>query len=82
MINLLITVALNLTTKQKLGEDIRAARDIFEFYNGEITEVNVNLWMKEARILQEAMKLPSLQETAILLFSKDRYPNWNYGIAN
>jgi hypothetical protein len=48
------------------GEDIRAARNIYACIYGEEsvwTEVNVNLWMREATIVMNQLRLKTLQET-------------------
>lgn len=46
------------------GEDIRAAKAIFEDRFGEQTFIDVNLWMQFAREVQEYIGAKTLQETA------------------
>lgn len=49
------------------GEDIKAAREIYAILYGEDEvwkEVNVRVWMKEARKLMGELRLNTLQETA------------------
>lgn len=48
------------------GEDIRAARNIYACLYGENavwSEVNVNLWMREATKIMNQLRLTTFQET-------------------
>lgn len=46
----------------KLGEYIRTAKAIFEFFNGEVIEVDVNLWVREAKEYQKLFRSASLED--------------------
>lgn len=52
----------NYIRQQQLGEDIRAAKMIFEHRFGEQTFINVNTWMEFAKEVQERLKAKSFQE--------------------
>lgn len=53
-----------LSPSQQMGEDIRAAKAIFEQRFGEQTFIYVNLWMDFAKEVMEHLGLKSFQETA------------------
>lgn len=59
---------------QQMGEDIRAAKAIFENRFGEQTCNDVNLWLEFANEVREYMRLQTLQETAEKLEIKYRKP--------
>lgn len=63
---------IKLSPSQQMGEDIRAAKAIFEQRFGEQTNVDVNLWMEFANEVREHMGLQNLQETAEKLNLKIR----------
>jgi len=63
-----------LSPSQQMGEDIRAAKAIFEQRFGEQTNVDVNLWLEFANEVREHMGLQNLQETAEKLNLKIRKP--------
>lgn len=65
---------IKLSPSQQMGEDIRAAKAIFEQRFGEQTNVDVNLWMEFANEVREHMGLQNLQETAEKLNLKIRKP--------
>ena len=53
-----------ISPSQQLGEDIRAAKAIFEHRFGEQTLINVNAWMDFAKEAQKYMGLNSFSEVA------------------
>ena len=65
---------IKLSPSQQMGEDIRAAKAIFEQRFGEQTNVDVNLWLEFANEVMEHMGLQNLQETAEKLNLKIRKP--------
>jgi hypothetical protein len=63
---------LKLSPSQQLGEDIRAAKAIFEDRFGEQTCVDVNLWMDFANDVKTHLQLSTLQEVVSHLNLKIR----------
>ena len=63
---------LKLSPSQQLGEDIRAAKAIFEDRFGEQDRVDVNLWMNFANDVRVHLQLSTLQEVVSHLNLKIR----------
>lgn len=55
---------IKLSPSQQLGEDIRAAKAIFEDRFGIQTNVDVNLWLAFANDVKTHLQLSTLQEVA------------------
>ncbi len=58
---------IKLSPSQRLGEDIRAAKAIFENRFGEQNYVDVNLWMEFAEDVRISLQLSTLQEVVFKL---------------
>lgn len=52
----------SITPQQQLGEDIRAAKAIFEHRFGEQTFIDVNMWLDFAKEVIIHLKVNSYQE--------------------
>lgn len=63
---------IKLSLSQQLGEDIRAAKAIFEQRFGEQTYVDVNLWINFANDVKAHLQLSTLQEVVTHLNLKIR----------
>lgn len=49
---------------QNLGEDIRAAKAIYEYVHGEQDVIDVNAWLRFGKEAMNYFGLPSIYETA------------------
>ncbi len=58
---------IKLSPSQQLGEDIRAAKVIFEDRFGEQAYVDVNLWLEFANDVKIQLQLSTLQEVVFHL---------------
>ncbi len=58
---------IKLSPSQRLGEDIRAAKAIFENRFGEQNYVDVKLWMEFAEDVRISLQLSTLQEVVFKL---------------
>ena len=58
---------IKLSPSQQMGEDIRAAKAIFENRFGEQNYVDVNLWMEFAEDVRISLQLSTLQEVVFKL---------------
>ncbi len=67
-----VTVSEQFTRQQQMGEDIRVAKRLYEWLHGierDAGEVNVNLWMREAKALTKEMRAPTTQDAYKLIRS-------------
>ncbi len=58
---------LEISKGQRMGEDIRSAKAIYESRYGFVTETNVKAWLEYANEVKEHLKVESYEEALNIL---------------